>query len=442
MKISLRFRHVLPGLGVLATDRAFNEFLVKDNEDPVLGLYGYAITGFSLLLIAGYFRYLSPVMRKWLLVVLAATAALALESYNGWGTPMVYPHVFAKLMALLPIFGLFAYYRCHPLPAPVLMVLLLAGLVINLAFYHPDALSLSAFLENERGFDVTSAFLLLLPALYYFNQYLSRGGLLRLGVFFVLLALIVFLQHRTVWLTTAMALVLNGAFVLMGRVEGARLSTSRLLPVLLMPLVLGLIGGAAVVLDNPKVLRKLESSVEDIENADKQGTGSWRLQQFETYQPFVEEHPVLGMRLEGFELPMQFYGDGDHPVWADHTGHHFHSFYLDRLFYFGVLGLLLVLVVPIGQLWQRVRQRVPFSPTTAAFVSYASSALLYGISYDWPPYLYGVIGLTLALAAPVSVGAFIRGVAAPAPAGSVGRPAPVLLPSSALQAPTAHAVHS
>ncbi|UOQ76607.1 hypothetical protein MUN84_19070 [Hymenobacter sp. 5516J-16] len=91
MKINLRFRHVLPILGVMATDRAFNEFVVPNGEDPSLVLYSYAITGFSLLLIATCFRYLSPVMRRWLLVTLAATAVLALESYNGWGTPMVYP---------------------------------------------------------------------------------------------------------------------------------------------------------------------------------------------------------------------------------------------------------------------------------------------------------------------------------------------------------------
>ncbi|GGG32993.1 O-antigen ligase family protein [Hymenobacter glacieicola] len=446
MKINLRFRHVLPILGVMATDRAFNEFVVPDGEDPSLVLYSYAITGLSLLLIAACFRYLSAVMWRWLLVTLAATAALALESYNGWGTLMVYPHVFAKLLALLPIFAMYAYYRRNPLPAGLLMVLLLAGLVINLAFYHPDALSLSAFLENERGFDVTSAFLLLLPALYYFNQYLSQGGLLRLAVFFLILALIVFLQHRTVWLTTALAVALNGLLVLTGRVEGVRLSMPRLMPMLLMPLLMGLLGGAAIVLDNPKVLRKLESSVEDIENVDKQGTGSWRLQQFESYQSFVEEHPIAGMRLEGFELPMQFYGDGDHPVWADRTGHHFHSFYLDRLFYFGILGVLLVLAVPVAQLWKRVRQRVPFGPTTAAFVSYAGCALLYGVSYDWPPYLYGVIGLTLAIAGPVPVAAFAPGVPAypaatpanmPPAGGASGR-----LPYPGLQAPAAHAVHS
>ncbi|RSK29826.1 O-antigen ligase family protein [Hymenobacter metallilatus] len=405
MKISFRFRHVLPLLLVLLTDRAFTEFVIKDDDDPALGLYNYAITGLALLLITCYFRYLSPTMRKWLLVVVSVTGALALESYNGWGTAFVYPHVFAKLLAILPVFAMYAYYRRHPLPMGLLMVLVLTGLALSMALYHPDALSLTAFLETERGFNVTSAYMLMLPALYYFNQYMTRGGLLRLALFFVILALIVFLQHRTVWLTMALALVVNGLFIGLGRVEGTRVHFNRLLPVLLMPLLAGLLGGTALVLDNPQVLRKLETNVEDITHADKQGTGSWRLKQWEAYESFVQEYPVAGMRLEGFELPMQFYGDGDHPVWADRTGHHFHSFYLDRLFYFGILGVLLVVLVPLWQLLKRAFQPVPFSAATAVLVSFTSTALLYGISYDWPPYLYGIVGITLAVAAPLPVAA-------------------------------------
>ncbi|MCA8829556.1 O-antigen ligase family protein [Hymenobacter pini] len=429
MKLNFRFRHVLPALLVLLTDRAFTEFVITDPDDPALGLYNYAITGFSLLLLALYFRYLSPVMRRWLLVVGFGIAALALESYNGWGTPFVYPHVFAKLLALLPIFALFAYYRRHPLPMGLLMFLLVVGLAGSLAIFHPDALSLSAFLETERGFNVTSAFLLMLPALYYFNQYVTQGGLLRLGVFFGLLALIVFLQHRTVWLTTGLALALTGVLMLTGRLQGARLTTPRLLPILVLPLLAVALGGTALVLDDPQVLRKLESNVEDIAHADKQGTGSWRLKQWESYESFVQGHPVAGMRLEGFELPMQFYGDGDHPVWADRTGHHFHSFYLDRLFYFGILGVLLVVAVPIWQLLKRALQPIPFSPDTAALLCFSSCALLYGVSYDWPPYLYGIIGLTMAVAAPVPATAAHR-----PPAPTPAPPPPVPATSLALPA--------
>lgn len=435
MKISLRFRHVLPLLLFLFTDRAFTEFLFPDEEDPMLSLYSYVLLGVALLLIGWYFRYLSPAMRRWLLVVGAALGALALESYQGWGTPMVYPHVFAKLTILLPIFGLFTYYRRYELPTGLLMALVLGGLLLNLALYHPDALSLSAFLENERGFQVTSALLLLFVGLYYFNQYLKWGGLVRLGVFFLIMGLIVFLQHRTVWLAAGLALALNGLLIAFGRVEGVRFTAPRLVPMLLLPLVVGGLGGVATVLDNPQVLQRLEESVGDIQNADKQGTGSWRLHQIESYQPFVEDHPILGMRLEGFELPIQFYGEDDQPIWADRTGHHFHSFYLDRVFYFGILGLLLVVAVPISQLIRRVRQPVPLSPMTAALVCFTACTLLYGFSYDWPPFLYAVLGLTLAQAAPLPYAAVAGFQAARAAAANPTpepepRPVPLITPAS------------
>ncbi|GAB3237674.1 hypothetical protein GCM10027346_29520 [Hymenobacter seoulensis] len=403
MKINFRFLHIIPILLMLVTDPAFTEFVVEDPDSPLIIQFVLGVTAFSMLLTALFYRRLSKVMRRWLFVVVAAIGALVLESYNEWGTYLVYPHVFNKLLVLLLIFAAYAYYRRYPLPVSSLMVLLLLGLLINIAVYHPDALSLSAFLDNERGFNVTSAYLLLLPALYYFNQYLNKGGLLRLALFFTILAFIVFLQHRTVWLTAAFALAVNILLLVLGRVEGVRLSTHRILPIFLMPLIVGLLGGAAVVIDNPQVLRKLEKSVSDIENADKQGTGSWRLKQFQSYQSYVEEYPVLGMRLEGFELPVQFYGDDNAPIWPDRTGHHFHSFYLDRLFYFGIVGLLLVLAVPIVQLWKRIRQPTLMSPVTVAFICFTISSLLYGVSYDWPTYLYGLVGLTLALAYPLVV---------------------------------------
>lgn len=428
MKINFRFLHILPLLLVLFTDRAFNEFVFLDDDDPGLGLYSYAVTAFSLVLIGWYFQYLTTAMRRWLLLLLLALAGLALESQNGWDRPMVYPHVFAKLTVLLPVFGLFAYYRRYPLPLGLLLGIVLLGLSLNLSLYHPESLSLSAFVDNERGFQVTSALLLLLPALYHFNHYLVGGSLIRLSVFFFIMVLLVFLQHRTVWLTAALALALNGLLVASGRIEGVRLSSRRLLPVLLLPLVVGSVGGTALILDNPQVLKRLEESVADIEHADKQGTGNWRLKQVEAYQPFVAENPIAGMRLAGFELPIQFYGDGDAPIWRDWTGHHFHSFYLDRLFYFGLLGLLLVVAAPIGLLVRRVRQPVPLAPNTAALISFAACTLLYGVSYDWPPYLYALLGLTLAAAAPLPAPAPVAGRATRLPMSV----APVAVPAGGL----------
>jgi len=403
MKLSLRFLYLLPLLGILLSDSAFTEFIFPGEDSPMLALYGRVLLAFSCVILLFCYRYQLPVMRGWLLLLIAALGELALESYAGWHSWMVYPHVFAKYLALMHVFAIYAFHRRFGLPPfGLLMGLILVGLGVNLVFYHPDALSLSAFLNNERGFDSTSAMLLLLPTLYYFNQYLTCGGLLRLMIFWGGVLLIIFLQHRSVWIAMIIALMLNGLLLILGRVAGARLSSARLLPMVLLPLFVLISGGLAII-SNPRVLKRLETSVDDIQHADKQGTGSWRLDQFNAYLPFIEAHPITGMRLEGFELPVQFFhlasdGGSKVPVWQVRTGHHFHSFYIDRLFYFGIIGLLLTLLVPLLLLFRRVRSSRPLSPASTACIMFSFSTLAYGFSYDWPLYFFGLLGLSLAAA--------------------------------------------
>ncbi|GAB2955578.1 hypothetical protein GCM10027048_21760 [Hymenobacter coalescens] len=404
MKINLRFL-LLPAIVlVLFMDRAFTQLFFELEEDPALGQYMYLLTGLSLAGGVLYLRAMEPLMRTWFVLELACLGALALESYHGWGRWAVYPHVFSKLTMLLPLFAIYGYYRRRGLP-PLrpLVWLILLGLFINLAFFNVDALSLNSFLDNERGFTATSAWLLLPCALLALNWYLARGSWLWMLTFLVCVALIVFLQHRTVWIATTVALTLNG-LLLWRKVPGASLGLHRLGPLVLVPIIALSTGGLAAALDNPNVVKKLIKGIEDIQNPTKQGTGSWRMQQMEVYAPFVEKRPLLGWRLEGFELPVQFYStDTDAPIWRNGTGHHFHSFYLDRLFYFGVAGLLLVVLVPLVLAVRRIAHPAPLTPETAALLAYAASGLSYGISYDWPVAHYGLLGLVLAaIAQPVA----------------------------------------
>ena len=413
MKLSLRFLYLLPLLGILVTDRAFTEFIFPDESSPALHLFGRLVLAGSLGIVGFCYQNMSATMQRWLLLVVAAIGALAIESYAGWQTWAVYPHVFAKLLAIMHVFAIYGFHRRFGLPPfGQLMGLLLLVLATNLVLYHRDALSLSAFLDNERGFSSTSAMLLLLPTLYYFNQYMAHGGLARLLIFFLGAALIFFLQHRSVWVSMGVALALNALMLALGRVAGARLGSARLLPMVLIPLFV-LVSGGLVVLSDPPVVKKLAGSLNDILRPSQQGTGSWRLKQFEAYRPYLAEYPIAGMRLKGFELPVQFYtladdGGSQVPVWEDRTGHHFHSFYFDRLFYFGIAGLLLTGLVPVLLLGRRLLSRLPMAPPTAAFVIFSLSSLVYSISYDWPLYFFGVLGLSLAAAAaPVRVAAHL-----------------------------------
>ena len=397
MKLNLRFLYLLPLLAMLLTDRALNAFVFGTEEvRPIEPLYMYSLSASSVLLVLRYHRWLEPGMRWWFWLVAASIGGMCLESYNEWGVWMKYPHVFSKLNMLMPLFGLYAFYRRYPaLPYKQVVVVVFGGLMLSLVVFHPEALSLGSFLETERGFSVASTYLMLPIALLCLNWYLTKGKLLSGLIALISLALIVFLQHRTVWVCTTLALVID-VVLLAWRVPEARVLGRRLTMLGGLGLALGAGSGLAMVLENPDVVRKLAGSIEDLQNPTTQGTGSFRMRQHEIYFPFIEERFIAGWRLEGFEIPIQLYDEADAQVWPNFTGHHFHGFYLDRLFYFGILGLLLVVLVPLVKLVRALTRPAPLRPELAAMLSFACTFYVYGVSYDWPNYLYGLTGLVLA----------------------------------------------
>ena len=424
MKIRLRFLKLLPILAVLATTKVFWEFAytmnAADQEPEQIKYLNYLLLTGSLAAVFLYWRYLEPLIRGWLLVVLAVIFGLVLESYARSGSWLEYPHVFNKLFVLLNVFGIYAFYRRYGPPSfRQLTNVLLLALVGNLLLFHRDSLSLSAFVENERGFNSGSAYLFVVVLLFCLNRYLTENAFFSLLIAFACLPIIIFLQHRSVWIAAALAVPLD--VLLLRRARAVRFSFVKMLALVVLPLGLGGLGITMLVLNNPKVVERFDESLDDIANADKQGTGSWRLQQIESYLPLVQERPVAGWRLEGFEVPMQFYDpSSDMPMWRDHTGHHFHNFYLDRAFYFGILGILLVVLVPIIRVAQRLRQSRYLSAAGAALVAYFGSLIVFGTSYDWSTYHYGLLGLMLAV------------IAEPMP---VAVPAPVLLAEDAAEYP-------
>lgn len=425
MKLRLHFLLTVPLLAVLATNAAFWEFIYGpqvDQEPDGIKLYTYALFAASAGALVLYARYMEPLVRTWMWVVLAAIGGLMLESYANQGSWMAYPHVFSKLFMLLITLGTYAFYRRFGLPnlgqvVGVLVLVLLADLLV----FHRDSLSLSAFVENERGFGSSSAYLFVIIALYCLNRFLGGGGTWMLVGFFLSLVFILFLQHRSVWIAMVISAPLD--LLLLRRARQVQFSFGRVLALVALPLALGSMVVGFVVINNPEVVSRMQTNIEDMANADKQGTGSWRLKQLESYIPLVQERPIAGWRLEGFEVPMQFYDpSNDQPMWADHTGHHFHNFYLDRAFYFGILGILLVLLVPIIRIGQRLLQRGPLLPFTALMVAYFGGLLVFSTSYDWSTYHFALLGLLLVtLSEPVEL-------AAPLPLEEAAEPRPLAPP--------------
>jgi tetrahydromethanopterin S-methyltransferase subunit B len=263
--------------------------------------------------------------------------------------------------------------------------------ILNVSIINPDALSMGAFVNHERGLVASSVYLLVLPLLFHFNIYLQTLKPLHLALFFVAAVAILFFQHRTVWVVSLASLAIN--VILLFGAARQRLNFKALLPLLGIPAMLFFLTLTTLAVSNPKILTKIADDIADIENHDKQGTGGWRAEQARSYWPFIEQNPIAGMRFKGFELPIQFY-DPDQPtlvVFPDGHGHFLHSFYIDSLFYLGVIGLILLSMPQLYALLQLLR-RPAMDPETLTWCIFIGTSLVYGYSYSLPPYFYGLVG--------------------------------------------------
>ncbi|QNH61109.1 O-antigen ligase family protein [Hymenobacter sediminicola] len=403
MKINIRYCYIGALLVLLLSDPLFSEIFTGKAPEGDLSphpshefnlLYARFFAIMCVALSVLYYRYLRGMALGVFWASVAATGLLAAESYWFYDTPMVYPHVFQKLLVLFAIpafYGLYA--RVGRITLADIIPMIWVVLALNLALVNLESLSVGAFLAHNRGLYASSVYLLMLPLLYHFNVYLEQRQTRQLLLFFLAAFAIFFFQHRTVWVTSAVALALNA--LLIARAAPKRLGGAAVPMLIGIPLLVVSLAASFILVSYPEVTEKLAANFSDIENHSTQGTGEWRAIQFDSYWPFVEDHPVLGMRLAGFELPVQFYNpESNTPFFEDGHGHNLHSFYLETLFYFGAVGLLLF-VLPHLYVARHLLRRVPASPEALTWAILIVTNLVYAYSYCLPPFFYGFIGFGL-----------------------------------------------
>lgn len=399
MKIRYRFLYVIPLIAILLLDILFSDIITGHTYTGELSSAPSPMAGYRPSLIAAciplsvlLYKYLRGIVRYVFWSALVGMSLLMAESYYQYGVPAVYPHVFQKIMVL---FTLPAIYGVYSLVGRItladLVGLIWVALLLNVALVNPEALSLGAFVDHERGLVASSIYLLVLPLLFHFNTYLHTKKFFHLVLFFIATAAILFFQHRTVWVVSIAALGINGLLIL--RTARQRLNFKVLLPLFGIPAAILFLALTTLAVSHPEILTKMAKDISDIQNHDKQGTGEWRAVQAQSYWPFIEKNPLTGMRFRGFELPIQFYMP-DNPklvVFPDGHGHFLHSYYIDSLFYLGIVGLLLLSSPQFYAIFQMVR-KPPIAPEALAWSVFIATSLVYGYSYTLPPYFYGLAG--------------------------------------------------
>lgn len=397
MKLNYSILFAVPIFLIMIMDTMFLEMMAPENE-AAQGTYLSLLVKLSAVISVAYslynIKYMPPFLRVTFALTLLYVVGMVFESLLKYNTPLIYPHVFQKVFFFFYIYFIYTFYKKNEyLNLEHVVWFILIGFLLNVVLIHRDSLSLSAFTNHERGVYATSIYMLVIPFLYFMSRYLFKGGLFTMVMAFFVLFLIIFFQHRTVWISTAFILAV---YVLLVNFKSkTKVNFKKLIPLAVVIGILGIVLSAFVFSIHPEIIEKFQESVSDIENYDKQGTGGWRYQQLISYLPFVQENFVWGMRFEGFELPIQFYRDDiDQPVFEGGNGHHFHSFYLDVLFYVGFVGLMLFWLVKFYAIGRVFRKKY-LNQEQIVLMAFISSGFVFGLSYVLPYFFYAILGLTL-----------------------------------------------
>ncbi|SFF59460.1 O-antigen ligase like membrane protein [Thermoflexibacter ruber] len=376
--------------------------LVMLNNETVLALAGLSEGQVSkpsgVFVVAATFLFLrefSPFMKKWLIIVTIYLLILMLESYHDYHTFFKYPHVFLKIFDIYLLFFIYSFYKKHLDKVPFVLhftVWLILIIYIVAAFtIRREVFSMSAFTNNKRGFNSAEIYIFIICLTYFFNLYFYKKNFINIILFFVVFSLIIFSQQKTVWTCAAFSQILNILFI---RRSNFKIDFAAIAPVLLMIGIVAFIV-SSVILTNEEIRATFEKRIKaftEVENDEEGGTAAWRRRQWEAYLPIVEQNILTGLRLKGFELPGQF-----DAFTAENTGHHFHSYYLDKLFYFGIFGLFSgVVLISFYTLKLIFFVRKFITLEQIVLASYMMTFAVYSIGYDIPFAIYGLIGLGFA----------------------------------------------
>ncbi|MEO5892280.1 MAG: O-antigen ligase family protein [Ferruginibacter sp.] len=251
----------------------------------------------------------------------------------------------------------------------VFMVIYGRGFSFNLQGL--DMEDLGVFSGDGRLIHATSVFMMIIPLLWYLDQYLFSRKFKYLWPFLFCLVVILIHQHRSVWSCAIFSLFIY--LFTTGRVYKKRVTT-----------IWSLITGAVLVImlafffmDTmfPELTEFFANRFGDIlDPSKKESTSSFRIEQREVYFDLFLQRPIFGWTFEGFEMP--------NPLvdwWEPKTGQHFHEGFMEVLFYLGITGFLLKYSFLFYMAWKVFSKKL--SRETIIITSFCVSGLVFSLNY-------------------------------------------------------------
>lgn len=242
-----------------------------------------------------------------------------------------------------------------------------------------------ALTSETRTTSAPEAYYLVIPFLYYMVVYVQKKRIIDLVKSLIVFGLIVFLLHRSVMSSAAVAGVIILLLAGVGKISNGTANIGRTLGFFLVAIL------AMLPFVSLLATIKADGFIEQIAgifSPSEDNTGSWRLEQITYYWDKIGERPLLGWRYEGYDRG-EIMENEDFPE----KGTIIHSQYVDMLYNYGAVGLAINLLLILGTLGVIYFRNRTLSTEQAVLFGFIISGLLYGVSYQLPVFYWGFVGL-------------------------------------------------
>jgi hypothetical protein len=265
----------------------------------------------------------------------------------------------------------------------VFMLIYGRGFSLSLELVQMD--DYGPFSGDSRIIHARSIFMMIIPLLWFLNEFISKGKRKALIPFIFCLVVITMHQHRSVWASSLFAL---GVYFLISfrnnQIPGSRALRTFLVAIIATALLVFIVSQVF-----PGVLEFFGDRFSEILDPTKEdGTGKFRDDQRRVYFPMAMERPLFGWTFDGFEMK--------NPLvdwWPEKSGQHFHEGFMEMLFYHGILGLLLKYFYVLYLGYKAFSRNL--SPKAIILIAFSLSGLLFSLSYVLPLVYWGMVGICL-----------------------------------------------
>jgi hypothetical protein len=297
--------------------------------------------------------------------------------------PIIYVFFIKYIMRLFDLDLLEFMAKFYLVTYLVFMVLFGRGFSFSLESVEMD--DYGPFSGDSRVMHASHVFMLIVPFLWYLNQYIHDRKNKYLIPFLICVVAIVLHQHRSVWSSTLVSLFL---YLIMSK-RNRFLNLSTTAGLFISGVTVLFIVGFFVSNLVPGFLDFLSERFSEIFDPSREGsTGNFRIEQRTVYSTLFLDRPLFGWSFEGFLM--------ENPIvdwWPSGTGQHFHEGYIEMLFYHGIAGMLLKYGVLIYLCYKAFSKRL--SEESIILIAFCAAGLIFSFNYVLPLVFWGFVGMCL-----------------------------------------------